>query len=316
MPEMKTKEEASKALVKKVQVYRNALAAQMPRQINKDRMLMALYNEIGKNPDLAECSEVTIWGSLMSACRWGIEVGLGNNGWLIPMWVSQRGRKECQLWLGYDGLRNLAMRSGKYSYIYSRPVFDGDDFYEEQGSEPKLHHRPKPPPPQDPEMDPTDWYNLRAQTVVAHYCIVKLVGEERPIFRVMWAPEIARIRAAALARKKKKTSGPWIEHPIAMGNKTVLRATCWADLEKTPELTMAVLADMRAESGKPQELEEEAPEKIPDRDDTIHVLSPPQTDQDTWSCTCGLEFPDEATARWHYKEVTPDADDELEQASE
>lgn len=114
---------------------KNQLAAALPRWLSPDRMLRVLMTEMMKNPKLFDCTRESVLSAVIQCAQLGLEPVLGR-AYLVPY------KNICQFIPGYQGLIDLARRSGTISDVYAEVVYDNDEFDLVLGSERKIHHRP------------------------------------------------------------------------------------------------------------------------------------------------------------------------------
>ena len=205
-----------------------AMAAALPKHVNPDRMSRIALTALRSVPKLADCTPASFLGSILQASQLGLEVNTPlAQAYLIPY------GGVCQLIVGYQGLMDLARRSGSISAIYAFAVFQGDDFHYELGLNPTVRHIPA-----DVPHDP------KALTHV--YAVAKLRDGE-PIFTVLTRAEVERYRSRSMA----KNSGPWVTDYEAMALKTsVRRLFKW--LPKSAEMATAVAVDEAVETERSQ----------------------------------------------------------------
>jgi recombination protein RecT len=205
-----------------------AMASALPRHMNADRMSRVALTALRTTPALASCTPASFLGSILQASQLGLEVNtpLGQ-AYLIPYGTT------CQLIIGYQGMLDLARRSGLVSAIYAFAVYDGDEFRYELGLTPTVRHVPA-----DVSHD--------AKSLTHVYAVAKLKDGE-PIFTVLTRAEVERFRSRSMA----KNSGPWVTDYEAMALKTsVRRLFRW--LPKSAEMAMSVALDESPEHGQSQ----------------------------------------------------------------
>lgn len=194
-----------------------AIAQALPKHVSAERIARIALTAVRSNPKLAECTPQSFLGSLLQASQLGLEVNtpLGQ-AYLIPY------KDICTLVVGYQGMLDLARRSGMVKAIYAHAVREADEFDYELGLEPKLSHKPA-------EGDRGDLTHV--------YAVARLTGGE-PIFTVLTRAEVERFRA----RSRAKDSGPWVTDYEAMALKTAIRRIFkW--LPKSAEMSMAAAVD-------------------------------------------------------------------------
>lgn len=207
--------------------FRKTLAMALPRHITPDRIARVALTALSANPKLAECSQQSFFGSLLSAAQLGLEVNtpLGH-AYLVPY------KGNAQLIIGYQGELELARRSGQVKTITGDVVRDGDLFEYEMGLEPRLKHVPS-----DDEK--------RDDKPVTHvYAMAKLASGE-PVFTVLSRAQVEKFRKRSMAAN----SGPWVTDWDAMAVKTAVRRL-WRWLPKSAELVRAIEFEDSAERGE------------------------------------------------------------------
>ena len=187
------------------------IQAALPRHITAERLLRVTMTAITKTPKLAECTHGSFFGCLLTAAQLGLEPNtpLGH-GYLIPRWNGTRRVLECTWQTGYQGMIDLAYRSGSVTSIRANVVRDGDVFEWEEGLEPRLVHRPLLGP------------GRSQKDITFAYGVIRIRDAE-PHFEVLPREEIDRRRMMNEAEKRKKFS-PWREHYEAMARKTAVSA--------------------------------------------------------------------------------------------
>ena len=107
--------------------------------IDADKFTRVAVTALRTNPKLQECSVPSLLGAFMACAQLGLEPsGPLGHAYLVPF------KKEVQLILGYQGLIELAYRSGRVKSIVARTVHENDEFEFAYGIEDVLVHRPAP----------------------------------------------------------------------------------------------------------------------------------------------------------------------------
>jgi recombination protein RecT len=176
------------------------LAQMIPTGIDGQRLKYVAFEALKKNPDLLKCDP----GTVITAITQAFEIGLEPNtpkkqAYLIPYGT------ECQFMPSYIGLITLATRSGMVRSIKAREVRANDIFHVWQGTEEKIQHIPA-------STDRGD--------IVAAYSIAVLADGTQD-FEVMYADDLAKVRAASAAKKS-----PWDGWEGEMSKKAVIRRHC------------------------------------------------------------------------------------------
>lgn len=206
-----------RALIKNnMEMFKMAL----PKTITVERMMRIAMTAVTMNPKLAICSQSSFFGSLLTAAQLGLEVNtpLGQ-AYLIP-YDSKSGVK-CQFQIGYQGILDLAYRTGKYKRVKAVVVHKGDDFRYTQGINPILEHSPQG------TGEPTHVYAL-----------YELLNGGYD-FEV-WTWE--RVINHGKTYSKSFNNGPWKTNPEEMAKKTVLKSVL-KYAPKAVELADAITVD-------------------------------------------------------------------------
>jgi len=205
------------------------MARALPKHLSADRMARVVLTSLRTVKDLALCTPQSFMACIMTLAQLGLEPsnGLGF-AYLIPRKNRKAGTVECTVILGYQGLIELARRSGQIRSIMATAVYSGDEFTVRYGLHPDLVHVP-------------DWNGQRGREhLVAVYAVAKLKDNDEPIFVVIPKSEIeaARKRGASGAG----VSTPWDTDYEAMALKTAVRRIFrW--LPKSVEMATAMRVD-------------------------------------------------------------------------
>jgi recombination protein RecT len=213
------------------------LARALPKHMTGDRMARIVLTAIRVNQKLAECTQASFLGCVLSCAVLGLEpntpLGLA---YLIPRKNNKNGGKiECTLQLGYQGMVDLAGRAGANVYAYA--VRKGDDFRYQLGSDPKIWHVPS-----EDEM--------REAQPITHAYSVAVAADGRKNFTVLTLAQIEARRQRSAAANE----GPWITDFEAMCCKTAVRAHFrWMpkQTEKGSILAQGVALEEAPENGTP-----------------------------------------------------------------
>lgn len=126
---------------------KNTLSQALPKWLSADRLLRIVFSSAMRNPKLLECSQESILQSVMMCAQLGLEPILGR-AYLIPYnnrkniggkWATV---SECQMQVGYQGLTDLARRSGNIADVWGAVVYENDDFRLDFGMDRGLVHTP------------------------------------------------------------------------------------------------------------------------------------------------------------------------------
>jgi len=203
------------------------------------RFVTACKLAAARNPSILQCSMLSQQQSAFVAMSLGLLPNVLGHGYFVPF------GKDLTWITGYQGIVELAHRSGHISSIEARVVYEGEDYLVGYGTNAGISHTPNLKMSRKPE-DPTDVscanLGITGAYAVAHF---KDGGVK---FECMSADELDGIR-----KKTRSRSGPWHEWPnvIEMYKKCPIRRL-GKTLPQTPDLHMALEYDNAAERGVPQ----------------------------------------------------------------
>jgi len=188
-------------------IYKDKIMAALPKHLPADRMMRVYLTAITDNPLVLECEPWSVIKSVIKAAQIGLELGTAlNHAYLVPYRDMKKGIKVAQLIPGYQGLIDLARRSGQILLIEARVVHDKDEFRIDYAAIPPFSHRPS--------LD-KDCGGLRGV-----YAVARVRGAEQyPKFEWMPKHEIEAIRKGS----KMSDRGPWKDHYEEMAKKTAIR---------------------------------------------------------------------------------------------
>lgn len=198
-----------------------AIASALPKHCSPDRMARIALTALRTVPKLAECTPQSFFGAIMQASQLGLEVcsPLGM-AYIIPYGT------EATLIIGFQGLMDLARRSGMVKSIRAHEVCENDAFSWELGLDPKLYHKP----------------SEGERGRMTHVYAVAKLSDGEPIFTVLTMQQVDSYRARSRASK----SGPWVTDYESMARKTAVRRLfTW--LPKSAEMAQAVQSDDASE---------------------------------------------------------------------
>lgn len=211
-------------LVALLEKNRDRIKAVASRALNPEKLVKLMGVAASRTPKLLQCTPLSLLQSCMTLAELGLTPGVLGEAYLIPFDNRQAGVTECQLVIGFRGLRKLAMRSGLLSSVTANVVYEGDQFEVELGTVMKLTHVPTIGKPRDDKA------------IIGAYAVARYKDSTiDPVIEWMDRNQIDRIRAGSKAGK----FGPWVDHYGEMARKTVLRRIC-KNLDLTPEAEEAV----------------------------------------------------------------------------
>jgi recombination protein RecT len=208
-----------------------AIRSILPNGMDMKRFVKTAMIALSKNPDLQRCTQESIVRSIIEAAEAGLEpTGMLSRAWLVP--YNNKGVAEAQLQIGYQGLIDLARRSGEVRKIVARVVFEGDDFRVLQGSVERVDHEPA-----GMTEDPLK--------IIAVYAVATF-KDGTSQHEVMSKSQVDMVRS----RAKAKNAAAWTESYPEMARKTVVRRLA-KYLPLTVEAVEAIAKDDEREYGTP-----------------------------------------------------------------
>lgn len=176
----------------------------LPPQINAGRFMRIVFMQIQKNPKLLEATQDSVVASVMRAAEHGL-IPDGRNGALVPFRNNKKQCMECQFMPMYQGLIDLARRSGMIADIFPATVCENDEFEFELGLNRKLVHKPA--------------MSDRGKAIL-YYAVVQFTDGTTTFGPGPMTPEeINKIKK----RSKAANNGPWQTDFEAMAWKTVIK---------------------------------------------------------------------------------------------
>ncbi len=208
------------------------IAATLPSGMSRERFQVVVLQALSRNPELLDCEASSVILSVLEAAQLGLEpTGSLSRAWLIPFKEKDHPRPKAQLMIGVRGYEDLARRSGEIADVWSRVVYEGDEFEVVYGTEDRIVHIPKLA-----TIDPTK---------ITHVYAVAKFRDGRVRFEPMTKADIDRIRA----RARGSNFGPWVSDYAEMARKTVVRRLI-KTLPLTVEALQAVERDEEREFGQ------------------------------------------------------------------
>lgn len=231
--------------------YEPQLRAAFPRLVKSERLIRVALTAMQRNPALFKCTGASVLGCLIQSAQLGLDLDpVVGHAYMVPYENSKRleGQwvkvKEAQLQIGYQGLMELARRSGTIGDIHATAVYEGDHFEYETGTTTTIRHVPFEMARRKGLTQATERGKL-----IAVYTVVKTKDDAEKSVHVMWRDEIDAIRK----RSRAANDGPWVTDYDAMAKKTVIRQHCkW--LPKSVELATAVTLSELDDANLPQNL--------------------------------------------------------------
>lgn len=210
-----------------VQAQAPQIELQLGGVMNSGAFVRAALSEIAKSPQLQQASPASVLGSIMLAAQLKLEVGSAlGHFYLTPR--KERGEQICLPIIGYQGLIELAYRSGQISKIETFVIRDGDTFDYWADSTGGLQYSWRPA-----SMDDTrPWTGVIASA--------SRTGGGQPIWAYL-------TRDKVLSRRPNgHEKGPWATHEEEMARKTAVRELA-PYLPKSTEFAQAVQTQRQVE---------------------------------------------------------------------
>lgn len=181
-------------------------------------MIRSFVAAVRGNDKLAHCSMDSLLDGVATAAQLGLVLtpSLGHAA-LVPY------GGVCQFQPMYQGLMDLAYRTGRVAKIIGRAVYEGDEFDYMQGTTEFIHHRPCG------EADPAKLTHA--------YAVVWIIGSDQPNFVVLNKAQVERARKLS---KAKRDDAPWKVHTEAMWIKTAVKRLA-KFIPKAPEDRASVM---------------------------------------------------------------------------
>jgi recombination protein RecT len=228
---------ARKTLAQQVndQAFLAEIKRALPTHIKPEKMARIILTALRTTRDLDKTTPETFFGCVMQAAQLGLDVNTPNgHAYLIPRRNNKAGTMECTLIVGYQGMIELALRSGKVEKIWTRVVRDGDHFKVKYGLEEDIEH--------EPAID-----GDRETRPITYVYAVAALSTGGKVFEVLSAAQIGERRKRSAAG----SSGPWQTDYEAMARKTAVRSLFkW--VPKSSELAIAEQLEQRADEGRSQ----------------------------------------------------------------
>lgn len=221
--------QAENSLAAQIRRMESAFAAAMPRGAEAAQLVRDALTALRMTPKLAECEHDSVLGSLMTCAQLGLRPGVLGHAFLLPFWDGRNRGFKAQLVIGYQGMIELAHRSGQIRSLIARTVYEHDTFDVDYGLADSLVHKP-------------NLFGDRGDPV-AYYAIAKF-NSGGHAFIVMTHREMLAYRDLhAKARNREgKIFGPWVDNFEGMALKTTIRQLA-KYMPKSTEMAVALVAD-------------------------------------------------------------------------
>ena len=226
------------------------LSDALPQWLSIDRLLRIVFTSAMKQPKILDCTKESLLQAIMMCAQLGIEPILGR-GYLIPyrnsVYIDGAWKKvlECQFMPGYQGLVDIARRSGEVKDVFASVVYKNELFNIEYGTDRKLIHKPH--------------LGTEPGEPIGAYAVWELTGGVKP-FEFMPLHEINKRRDRSQAyqyainnpNNKNAQDCPWLVWPEEMMRKTVIKHSAKLQPASIEKLAQAIELDSMAEIGTSQ----------------------------------------------------------------
>lgn len=228
-------QKAAKAQVEKgrptlrdmVQAQAPQIEAQLAGALNSGAFVRAAISEIQKSPALQQATPQSVLGSIMLAAQLKLEVGSAlGHFYLTPR--KDRGEQICLPIIGYQGLIELAYRSGQIAKIETFLIREGDTFDYWADSRGGLQYSWRP----QSMDDQRPWTGVVASA--------SRTGGGDPIWAYITRDKVLSRRPNGWER------GPWKSHEEEMARKTAVRELA-PYLPKSTEFAQAAQVQRQVE---------------------------------------------------------------------
>lgn len=247
-------------LRQQVQSMEHQFALAAPKGVEASQLVRDVLTAISQTPKLAECDPRTVLGAAMTMAQLGLRVGVLGHGWILPFWDSRDRVNKAQLVIGYQGLVELAHRSGRIQSISAREVREHDHFHIEYGVNENLVHRPA---------------SGDRGAIVGYYAVARYLPHGHSFYYMTrQEAEVYRDRYAMAKTKGGQVVGPWKTEFDAMAKKTCVRQLSKMMPKGTDLLASGLAADETVRVDLDPALPPEAAGVHPERSDspdTVHV---------------------------------------------
>jgi recombination protein RecT len=185
----------------------------VPKWLSVDRLLRVVFSSVLKNPKLLQCTTESLMSAIMQCAQLGLEPILGR-AHLIPYRNNKKKGKplECQFQPGYQGLVDLAERSGKIEAVKAHVIYENDEYAITYGLDENLIHKPVS--------------GDRGKPIGAYTVWTRTSGVKTYSF--MWLDDIykafrSKSEAYRYAVSQNSTNTPWIENESEMMKKSLIK---------------------------------------------------------------------------------------------
>lgn len=186
----------------------------IPPSLSVERVIKTAMLAAMDNPTIGlECTQHSIYRSILQACLMGLTVGSGfNEGYLIPYYDKDARRKICTFSASYIGWAKVATRSEGVDLIRASVVYSNDEL--------RIHEHPPS------AVHEAKWKGgQRGECIGALACAYTIVGDGHRLYDFQFVPvdDLNKARAQADA---KRASPAWAKWTDEMRKKVAIRRLC------------------------------------------------------------------------------------------
>lgn len=216
-------------LADQIKQMESQFAMAMPRGAEASQLVRDALTTLRQTPKLGDCDPASVLGGLMSLAQLGLRPGVLGHAWLLPFYDKNSRGFKAQVVIGYQGLVELAHRSGQIKSLIARTVYEHDTFEVDYGLEDNLVHKPAM---RGPKGEPIAYYAVAKFTTGGHAFIVMNHDEMIEY----------RDKHATAKTREGKVVGPWRDNFDGMARKTVVRQLSkW--MPKSTDMARAIESD-------------------------------------------------------------------------
>lgn len=216
-------------LAQQIQAMQSQFQIAAPRGVEAAQLVRDALTCLRTIRNLDKAEPRSVLGALMTSAQLGLRPGVLGHCWPLPFWDGRDRCHKAQLIIGYQGLVELAHRSGKISSLIARTVYANDPLFDvDYGLSDNLVHKPL--------------INGDRGDPIAYYAVVKLTTGGHA-FYVLGHEDMLRYRDRyAPTTKDGRIVGPWGDNFEGMAHKTAVRQLAkW--IPKSTELATAIEID-------------------------------------------------------------------------
>jgi len=195
-----------KDIDKALAVYSDELNRALAGRMDRDYFLLCAATAIRRDPGMfSEQCRSSLMAAVFQSAKCQLPVGDGTQRACLV-----RYKHEVQFQLMFQGLIDLAYRSGQIKSISADLVFEGEDFVWQGTGQPVRH---QPPWAREQDIDKMLGGYAQAETLLGGWVVVR-----------MGKKELDGIKKRSKSFQRGK--GPWIDFEPEMHKKTLLKRLC------------------------------------------------------------------------------------------